>query len=156
SSKRNVVAAAETVGRSRGTAVIRRRAAAASSTAALVAHVGAATAAAPPPPAREDEVGRVHLGLVALLAFFVVVARRAKAALDEDGRTLGEKLGERFAALSPEDHVVPVGALLPNLVAVEIGLGGGDPHVEHRLPGLGVAKLGVGAEIPEQHHTIQS
>ena len=43
----------------------------------------------PPPtaPAGEDDVGGVDLGLVALVAFFIVVARRAEPAFDEDAST---------------------------------------------------------------------
>src|SRR5205823_54517 len=75
---------------------------------------------------------------------------------DEDRRALGEDLSERLAALAPDDDVVPIGSLAPHLVLVEIRLGGGETDVEDRLPALRVAKLGVGPQVSEQHHAIQT
>src|SRR5690606_4723683 len=58
--------------------------------------------------------------------------------------------------LAPQHDVVPVGALLARAVAVQIRLRGGEPHVEHGLPALGVTKLGILSEISHEHHPIQS
>src|SRR5688572_11061147 len=92
--------------------------------AVVVAAAGAlgTTAATAARAAREDHVVGDHLGAVALVAFLVVVARGRKAALDEQARPLVQDLAQRFPALSPDHDAVPVRALLPDLVSIEVGL----------------------------------
>src|SRR5262249_3456932 len=85
-------------------------------------------------PAREDDIVRDDLGLVALVAVLVVVARRAERPLDEDRGPFREDLGQSLPALAPDHDVVPVGSVTPDFVLVEIRFGGRQPHVEYGLP----------------------
>src|SRR5690606_17161063 len=67
--------------------------------------------AAPAAASRQQDVAGVDLGFPALLAVAALEARGAKRAFHEDARALAEDLAEALGALSPDDDVVPVGAL---------------------------------------------
>src|SRR6185503_19559639 len=113
------------------------------------APLGASAAAA-----REDDVVRDDVGRVPLLAV-LLVARGLDAPLDEDAVALGQELRERFAAFAPHGHAVPFGALLARVRTVEVALGRREPELEHGLPSRRDTKLGIRPEISEQEHPVQ-
>src|SRR5690606_6797269 len=97
---------------------------------AIVAARGSSAATAGP---GENDVAGDNLRPVALVAVPILVARSPKSPFDEQASSLGQKLTERFGPLAPHDHAVPLGAFLPLAIAVEVGLRGGEPHLQHGL-----------------------
>lgn len=70
-------------------------------------------------------------------------------ALDEDLATLGEVLLGEVGLLAEQHHAVPLGFLLPAAVAVGTALVRRDVEVGDGELALGVADLGVAAEVTE-------
>ena len=51
---------------------------------------------------------------------------------------------------------MPLGAFLARLVLVEVRLGRRETELEDGLPALRHLQLRIGAEVPEQHHLVQT
>jgi hypothetical protein len=97
-----------------------------------------------------DDIGRILLH-----ALFVGVFAGLDAALDVDATTLLEVLRGVLALASPDNHAVPLGALLLVAGLVDPGVGGG--HIEgcDALPTLGGTKLGVAPQITNDHDLVE-
>lgn len=101
-----------------------------------------------------DGVG-AHFPGAAFLALLVGVGAALEAALHVDRPTLGEVLLAVLGLATPDHHRVPLGAFL--LLAVLAGppFGGGHPQVAHGTV-LGLPGLGIGPEVPDEDHLVDS
>lgn len=89
----------------------------------------------------------VDLGDVVLLAVGALVRAGPQLADDLDAVPGPLVAGDRHGSLAPDDHPMPLGALLALSGLVEPRLVGGDRDVAHGLALPRVAQLRVGAEV---------
>src|SRR5690606_5288643 len=124
--------------------------------AVLAITVARAVVVAAPPAAEHLHLVGDDVGVVALHAIIAGVVAVADATLDVDLRALAQVLLHDLGQLAEENHAVPLGLLLRVAVPVLANSGGRQADPGDRHSALGVAGLGIVAEVANQDDLVDS
>ena len=98
----------------------------------------------------------LDLSRVALVAVLVVPLPRLQTAFYVDLFSLCQVFLQAFRGLSPEHDAVPLGLLLPLVVAVVPDLRGGQVERGHCRASWCVAQLGVATQVADEDHLVHT